>query len=363
MKKLALILILTLPYGLVAGEQLSEPAKKASNDLWLSDKASDAFISFSTSFQSGLARRFVETGAYDLSVRAKGLKILFGSPTCNHCMPDGFFSAVDIEGYVGDGPMWVGLRNLGGGFALHKHYERLQHTNDELHNAHRPLFMVKQPITAIILTPSYLLGATFAGRFGGIDISIGCEPVGLFLANGSAPTTHVRLFTESYGYTAALKHNAMSARLFFGGYAEHAFSGENREWSVKFSPGSMVGGVAGLQGALGFLRFGSAYGYQWHSGSTSAVLDNSYAYFYRSRSGSAWQEAPRNESQPAEVSDVGMTSAPALTSVAAGGAHKLTSYVAATFDRFTVGLSCQNALHSVGHSPIEYMRLVFGFSV
>lgn len=360
MKKVLILAGILLSGIAVASQQAGGPAneafqssgKKAHKNLWLTDKKVDSVVTISLSSYTGLVRHFLATGLYDASVFAKGFALIVGSPSCNRCVPHGFFSAIDIEGYFNQSPIWIGVRGLGGGFGMHKHFEAqapLPNDNDAARS--RALLMIKQPVTAIILSPSYALGATFGGALGGVDMNVSIEPVGLAL-NGSReiPTSHVRLSADLYGYTAPLRYKSLAARLFVGGQASHTFPGENLEYQLTVAPGSALVGMLGFQGALSFIRFGSAYQCLWQSGSSEMPIDvMTYSFPVRSVTGiNRHRDAFYNTQQSA----AGPFS-PAMSSVQ----HVMTSYLAATVGQCTVGLSSQNEFRDGQVTPRGSLRV------
>jgi len=299
-------------------------------NLWLTGKTHDHDICVSGVMHSGLVRRFIETGAYDASVYAKGFKISCGTPLCRECRPDGFFSAVDAEKYIGNSPCWLGIRNLGGGAAFHRHHDRF-HKKYET------------SVTGIILNPQFCGGATFGGSLGGIDTMLGIEPNAIQFNGGAVPTMHIKFLTESYAYSAPLKYRSASGRLFVGVQGSVTTPSMNKDWGLNIRPGYSAGGMVGVQWKLGFLRFGTAYGYQVQKGTTSHLKDG----FVYAEKLSNYQEKMFALSQVGNRMMVAHKSAPSdiaspLVLDAGGHTHMVTSYLMATIkERFTIGLSAQ----------------------
>jgi len=340
--------------ALGAGEARSE---RTHENLWLTGKKSDNVVTIALSSYPGLARHFLSTGLYDMSVFGKGFTLTVDSPSCTRCVPHGFFSAIDIEGYFTQSPVWVGVRGLGGGFGMHRHLEAQAPAaakNDSVKA--QPSLSIKQPVTAIILSPSYALGATFGGKVGGLDMNVSIEPVGLAL-NGAReiPTSHVRLCAEMYGYTAPLRYKALAARLFAGWQVKYGIPGENLEYQLTVSPGATLLGMLGFQGALSFVRFGSAYQSVWQSGVSEASIDVvAYSHPARPMVGG---HRERDAVYSTQQSTAGAFS-PAVASVK----HLITSYLAATLGQCTLGISTQSELGGEERqSLLGTIRVTAGF--
>ncbi len=281
----------------------------------LSPKNSLAFLTHDTP-----AAHFLETGLYGLRLSNKELRIAFAVPRCAQCIPHGFFSTFSVHKYLGATPVWVGLQNCGGGFGLHRHIEHHNSTIINNENDLRHRTSVEQKIIALLADPRWVLGATFEGRAGGIDMSVGCAPYSFAANGGVVPTVHARWFSEVYGYTASLAYQSVAMRGFFGGRVETSFTAQNDQWGVAITPGDVLNGIVGLQGEIGAVRFGIATGLSAR-GADQAVLSAQYAYYvdkYHATGGS-------------------MVDPLALSGASWG--KFLSSYVAYTWDALVVGLS------------------------
>lgn len=355
----------------VSREPLSLAERIADKKLWLGTKSSDSAAYLSIALH-GAGRRFVETGAYDVSVYAKGAKLLVGFPQCNRCTPTGFFSALDLESYIAQTPFWVGVRNLGGGFGHHRHrYYKNQmparEPSAELQTETlRHVTAYKEQIAAIVLSPALVTGATLGGQWGGWDIAFGVEPSASAFNGGAIPTMHTKFFCETYGYTAPVRYKKFSGRLFVGGQCAAASAGENREWGINLAPGASVSGVFGAQAAWSFLRFGLAYGHQYQGGTRSTITyRNDYlrrAKEYE-RDNTALAQAHKGERAfMGAAAPQFETVAIPLDIPSALATHSVTSYCAATWRKWTIGLSGQYEWNWSRDVSLSYVRVALGYA-
>ena len=314
----------------------------------------------------GLAQRFVETGAYDVSLYSHGFKFFYGSPGCRFCAPLGVVSAVDIENYVGDGPFWVGLKNIGGGFAVHRHVRNAGPAVPLASRAWPESVTIHDHLVTKLLSPQWALGATFGGAAGALDTMIGCEPYLVLLNGVDAPTVHVRLAYESCMHTPPLRYKKMSIRLLGGLAASYAFSARSSEWGVSIAPGNIMGGLIGFQAAWSFARFGSAYGYVVDSGGTCTVVAKN-TYESRLRAHVQHEEALREVLTRAGGSGGVLPAAsgesPLRVSPQAR-THSLTSYLAfAVAPHWTFGLSGMYSWKQDTGEKGRDIRLVLSYKI
>ena len=336
----------------------------ADKKLWLGNKSSDSSAYLSISLH-GAARRFVETGAYDVSVYSKGARLLVGFPECGSCHPTGFFSSLDLESYISTTPFWMGMRNLGGGFAYHRHryYKNQipQHEPTDVLQTEtlRHVTAYKEQIAAIVLSPAFVVGATLGGPWGGWDVALGIEPSASAFNGGSIPTMHTKFFCETYGYSAPLRYKKLSGRLFAGGLCSVSTPGSNREWGIQLTPGVSVSGMTGIQAAWSFLRFGLAFGQHYRGAArTSVTYMNDYnrrvrEYERDSRALANVQEGSGVKIEPLTIP---------LEIPAALLTSAITSYCAATWRKWTIGLSGQYEWNRSRHVSLSYVRVALGYA-
>jgi len=312
--------------------------KIAEKPLWLTDRSSDAPVLLSLALHSGLSKKFIETGAYDRSVYAKGCSVFCGSPRCEYCPAHGVIAAADIEAYIGQGPFWVGVRNVGGGFTLHRD------TWSGAPSATPQQWPVKERVEVTVLSPAFMVGATLGGLLGGFDIALGFEPAGLAI-NGAMPTSHGKGLIEMHGYTPALKYKSLGLRLFAGAQAAYTDSATNREWEVCVHPGGALSGLAGLQGTVAFVRFGVAYGQHYQmAGKSEIVAQDRYTarlaeYEQEALFRQEWQMRRSAGGNTAQSVQLAPTAPPVLGQ--AQHAHVVASYLGLSFGSVTLGCSSQ----------------------
>lgn len=213
----------------------------------------------STPSSGGIESHFIETGFYGVSTAARGLKLVLGGPACTECRPTGFFSAVDLDSYIGNSPFWVGLHNVGGGFGIHRHNERRNNPGDTVGDSLRHVEVSRQAVLAIIADPMVLTGVAFDGWAGGVDLRLGCAPFSI-LTGGFVPTMHTKLMVEAYGYSPAVRYKTAHMRVFAGGKAGFLTDGYNAEWGVTVWPAEFAQFMTGVQGGVSIIKFGFAGG-------------------------------------------------------------------------------------------------------
>jgi len=344
----------------------------AHKKLWLGNKSSDSSAYLSVAL-NGAARRFVETGAYDVSVYAKGAKFMIGFPECRQCYPVGFFSAVDLETYLSATPFWIGVRNLGGGFGLHRHKEHRnqmpeQPASEKLQLATlRHVTHIREQVAAIVLSPALVSGATFGGQWGGVDVALGVEPCASAVNTYGVSAMHSRFFCEAYGYSLPLRYKKLSARLFLGGQCGVSAPGINREWGVRLLPGVGASGMIGVQSAWSFLRFGLAFGHHFQAG-TRTTIRSQEDYVRRmheyERDNSILRQVQflqnpigRDGAARIDTLRVPLDVAPSIS------IHSFTSYCAATWRRWTLGLSGQYEWNVSRRISMSHIRLTLGYAL
>jgi hypothetical protein len=353
-------------------EQPSLAQRIADKKLWLGNKSSDSSAYLSVALH-GVGRRFVETGAYDVSVYAKGAKFMIGFPECKQCYPVGFFSSIDLETYLSATPFWIGVRNLGGGFGLHRHKEYKNQMpeyppSETLQvGTLRHMTLIREQVAAIVLSPAVVSGATFGGNWGGIDIALGIEPCASAVNQYGVSAIHSRFFCETYGYSLPLRYKKLSARLFCGGHCAVSAPGVNREWGLRLLPGIGVSGMAGIQSAWSFLRFGAAFGYHFQGGTRTAVrvhedyMRRMHEYEREQSMIRQVQFADRLVSGAGTVMrDVAMLP---LNATPNFSANSITTYCAATWRRWTVGLSGQYEWNWSRRMGMSHIRLTLGYAL
>jgi len=344
----------------------------ANKKLWLGNKSSDSSAYLSVALH-GAGRRFVETGAYDVSVYAKGAKFMIGFPECRQCYPVGFFSSVDLETYLSATPFWIGVRNLGGGFGLHRHKEHRnqfpeQPATDVLQVATlRHTTVIREKVAAIVLSPALVSGATFGGQWGGVDMACGVEPCASALNQYGMSAMHAKFFCEAYGYSLPVRYKKWSARLFCGGLGAVSAPGINREWGVRVQPGPGASGMIGVQSAWSFLRFGVAYGHHFQAG-TRTTIRGQEEYLRRmseyERERSILKQVQFSGRPLGGLPDARFESvALPLDATPSLSTHSITTYCAATWRRWTLGLSGQYEWNVARHISLSHIRLTLGYAL
>jgi len=279
-----------------------------------------AMVRLATEHGEGVRSHFLATGLYGLGVRSKGLRVALGEPSCSACRPYGFFSTVDLDSYIGTGPFWVGLHNLGGGFGVHRHVERHNNTVVGQESSLRHLEVTRETIVARLADPRWLAGVSFDGFLGGIDMCLSCAPFTVITHGKLVATTHVSLAAESFAYTRSLIYNKMNARLFCAGRVGYVANGDNAEWGVEVAPGESGEAMIGLQGAIMPIKFGIAGGLALQA-ATRTLMNATYL-----------QRLAQYQGQAMAIADP-LVVAPAIRN------RFLCSYVAFSWDNFVLGLS------------------------
>ena len=84
-----------------------------------------------------MGRAFIETGVYDISGFAKYPRLLMGMSFGKNAS---IGSSLDIEAYINNGPFWLGVRNLGGGFSYYRnedyHYRSQSNQSNDWTKSH-----------------------------------------------------------------------------------------------------------------------------------------------------------------------------------------------------------------------------------